>query len=968
MDSEQERQIIKLTQARDAGLLDESTYQAAVAGIRTGAYQVEADGGSVISQGSGTTAVGAGGVNVSGTVYGSIYTGEPTDDASEALRIYRQVLLTGSAHLPLRGVDVGAGDPAMARQLGLANVYVGLDTTTFIDGDVEVSQDEMDELNRRRFPLSGRQELFSLTALKAVAENRWVVLTGEPGGGKSTFVNHLAYCLASQALFPAAGWLGHLPGWPEAEGMVLPVPVALRDFAATVDASRNRPAAPGDLWRFITARLEEQNLDFAARAIEGELQQGRAIILLDGLDEVTREGQRAIVRDAVAVFAGRYPGNRFLVTCRALGYQPPDQGKVDLRLDAAQFPVYELALFDEKKIDRFIDAWYAELSRLGSVRDQDAGEMVSRLKTAVRRPDLWRMARNPLLLTVIALVHAYRGWLPDTRALLYDETVDMLLWRWEEIKARAPTLRQLLQDAGRAELDLKRALWRLAFEAHGQSGEGTEALGAIAESQLTRALIRLKPEDWQWAHEMVAAMKLRAGLLLERSPGVFTFPHRTFQEYMAGAHLSTQSDCARQAAELGTQGVLWREVILLAAGRLVHVAGDVDRALALVNRLCPERAQEDETGWRNAWLAGEALREIGVQRARDDEWGQELLARVGRRLAGLVARGPLGPRERAAVGEVLADLGDPRPGVGVRAVGDGHIPDFELYFVPAGPFWMGSLEEEGSEDERPLHWVYIPYGYWIGQYPVTVEQWRSFCAAAAYTPQRTVSREGIANAPAVWITWYDAIAYCRWLTKAGQTGRWLPADWVVALPSEAEWEKAARGGVGLPEKLNVARLGEPLSQLNKGKLVVNPWPKRHFPWGDEPADPKRANYRETGLGHVCTVGIFTAGVGPYGAMDLSGNVWEWTRSLYKAYKYDAADGRERVDNATADDRVVLRGGAYWNDAQDLRCASRNGSSTHDVGDTIGFRIVVSHLSHLWTMRAPISDTLIVARGADRDEH
>src|SRR5690606_22571187 len=144
-------------------------------------------------------------------------------------------------------------------------------------------------------------------------------------------------------------------------------------------------------------------------------------------------------------------------------------------------------------------------------------------------------------------------------------------------------------------------------------------------------------------------------------PGVFTFPHRTFQEYLAGAHLSTQSDCASQAAELGAEGALWREAILLAAGRLVHVSGDVDRALALVNRLCPERPRDDEAGWRNAWLAGDALREIGLQRAREDEdSGWPLLERTRHRLADLVSQGQLTPRERAAAGDTLAELGDPR--------------------------------------------------------------------------------------------------------------------------------------------------------------------------------------------------------------------------------------------------------------------------------------------------------------------
>ena len=122
----------------------------------------------------------------------------------------------------------------------------------------------------------------------------------------------------------------------------------------------------------------------------------------------------------------------------------------------------------------------------------------------------------------------------------------------------APPLRQLLLDAERGDMDLKRLLWRLAFEVHSQSPQDAdgEALADISESVLTRRLVALKRGDWTWAHQMVETMKLRAGLLLERAPGVFTFPHRTFQEYLAGAYLSTQGNFSSRALELAAQGVI----------------------------------------------------------------------------------------------------------------------------------------------------------------------------------------------------------------------------------------------------------------------------------------------------------------------------------------------------------------------------------------------------------------------------
>src|SRR6185369_12411226 len=174
----------------------------------------------------------------------------------------------------------------------------------------------------------------------------------------------------------------------------------------------------------------------------------------------------------------------------------------------------------------------------------------------------------------MALVHTHKGQLPDARALLYEEPVDILLWRWEQLKLseedETPHLRALLTQVGRTDVDLKRALWQLAFAAHQQGGTtDTEALADLGESQLEKTLKELHPDKSRdWAHQVVEVMKLRAGLLLERAPEIYTFPHRTFQEYLAGAHLAAQPDFAKQATYLVAEVAFWREVVVLAVGRL----------------------------------------------------------------------------------------------------------------------------------------------------------------------------------------------------------------------------------------------------------------------------------------------------------------------------------------------------------------------------------------------------------------
>ena len=132
------------------------------------------------------------------------------------------------------------------------------------------------------------------------------------------------------------------------------------------------------------------------------------------------------------------------------------------------------------------------------------------------------------------------------------------------------------------------------------------------------------------------------------------------------------------------------------------------------------------------------------------------------------------------------------------------------------------------------------------------------------------------------VSWHDAQAFCEWASReSGLT---------ICLPSEAQWEKAARGTDG-----------------------------RTWPWGNQPLDDKRCNYNSN-IKEPSPAGMYSPlGDSPYGCADMAGNVWEWTSSLYKDYPYRAGDGREDLD---ADDARVLRGGAFFNLQFNVRCASR----------------------------------------------
>ena len=238
----------------------------------------------------------------------------------------------------------------------------------------------------------------------------------------------------------------------------------------------------------------------------------------------------------------------------------------------------------------------------------------------------------------------------------------------------------------------------------------------------------------------------------------------------------------------------------------------------------------------------------------------------------------------------------------------------EPILIAAGEFLMGSdpRQDEGAyDDEQPQHRLYLP-DYYLAKTPVTNGQYRAFVAATGReAPKGWTNRappRGEEDHPVVHVSWDDARDYCQWLSEV--TGRGY------ALPSEAEWEKGARGTDG-----------------------------RIYPWGNE-WDATRCNSRESGLGRTTAVHAYPQGASPYGALDMAGNVVEWTRSLWGKlrgpdyrYPYRPADGRENLA-AGQEERRVLRGGAFDYYLRSVRCAYRLRYLPLNSFGGFGFRVVV----------------------------
>jgi formylglycine-generating enzyme required for sulfatase activity len=244
---------------------------------------------------------------------------------------------------------------------------------------------------------------------------------------------------------------------------------------------------------------------------------------------------------------------------------------------------------------------------------------------------------------------------------------------------------------------------------------------------------------------------------------------------------------------------------------------------------------------------------------------------------------------------------DPRQPKSKAEIKDG------MALVPAGEFTRGS--NDGDDDEKPVRKVYVS-AFWIDVYEVTVEEYAACVRAGACKAPGTSGglcggeynnwsgngpRSGRGRHPVNCVDWNQASAYCGWKGKR--------------LPTEAQWEKAARGVDG-----------------------------RKYPWGNAAANCKVAVMEGCGEDRILPVGSKPDGVSPYGAHDMAANVWEWVHDWYGPY--DSSAARDPEGPKSGSDRVV-RGGSWLSHGDNLRAANRDSDAPGDAVANLGFRCVMS---------------------------
>ncbi len=768
----------------------------------------------------------------------------------------------------------------------LEELYVPLHAAADLRGLGEAAFADAADAERK---LAHTEESLDLPATEAfaAAEERGrsgLVLLGDPGSGKTT---HLKRVLL---------WV--LQKGPESLGLprgMLPVFLPLREL---------RDLESG-LEVFIESQLDHRHLRMPEGFGRRLLERGNLLLLLDGLDEVADAEERQRVVAWIDEAASDYPDCRLLVSCRFAGYgvqTTQGEGRTRVRL-SERFLELHLRPLSTRQAEAFVHNWY-RIVEAGLAKDSEHAEELARTRAgalvkALREPDfrarrVFELTRNPLLLTNLCLVHRDRGQLPRRRSTLYGECIDVLLERWSVGKGLPAAV--TAQDGRRVLQPV--ALW--LHEEEGRTRAGTAELAPVIEPSLEA--IRWKGGT---AKQFLRRIRDRSGLLTGWDQDQFGFMHLGFQEYLAAREirrLAFQDPSALRELASHHGDSWWQEVALLLVALedpslFEPYLREVLEQPAFVER--PEAIDaliEDAAEVSTRPLVELLERPPGADRVL---WSRQLAAlRVLKRLSA-EELDSLGSRLREhPSSEIRAWWAERR---GAPEAGVGTANGIELVPVPAGHFEMGSPpnEEERYSDEGPQHRVDVE-AFEIGRYPVTNEEYGRFLEAQPdvgepmFWGDRNLNQ---ARQPVMGVSWHDARRFAEWVG--------------CRLPSEAEWEYAARAGSRAPYLTGV---------------------------GVEDLD-RHAWYSENSGGRVHPVGEKEPNA--WGLYDVLGNVLEWVEDDWHGDYEDAPeDGSPWVNEPRAGSRV-LRGGAFLNGRRNLRVAYRNYYAPESQVGSIGFRVVRS---------------------------
>jgi hypothetical protein len=659
---------------------------------------------------------------------------------------------------------------------------------------------------------------------------------GHPGSGKTTLLKHIAYCLAEQK--PTECRL-------DESCELLPVLILLKDLDPIFDDPQvdTKTGFSAELcldWYFRQKIASIIELETVTSFLKSHL----VLLMLDGLDEV-RSARRNKIVNAFADLMIKYPGNKIVLTGRPHGISEVPR----VRFGSSHAKILTLTM---DQVREFIHKWFIHLYQSSAGQGPKSAEaMIGEIKA---HPTIEKLIDNPLMLTAVCILYHDEKELPGQRAELYKKFIDNMLYRrFDEPERVHQFLKHL---AFEMQLQQKRSIDR-SF--------AVRILGRLNSMHKDEKDQGFNNRMGQWFDDIES----QCGLLkFENSQ--YSYWHLTFQEFLAADYISDNLSDHVKAIQDYWGDEWWEESLELYIGYLsiehMRTANDI------IAQAFDSADGDNFARWR---LAARSL--LDIQETRRD---LQVIGQAGKRLLEIIDKGAE-PKALADAGEILGWLGDPRNLKAFAPIKGGRydledlkkhtIEPFEISRYPVTNAWFGEFKAAGGYETESL---WSPQG----------KKWlrRNKAKQPAYWDER---RWKCPNAPAVGVCWYEADAFCRWLTADRKDGH------TYFLPSEIQWQAAAASKE-----------------------------KREFPWGKK-ITPSYCNYGDTKLEKTSAVGIFKIGDTPDCVADLAGNVFEWTDSWY--------DDDE--------DTKVLRGGSWFGAAEFCRCAARVNGRPCDRYYGLGFR-------------------------------
>ena len=703
------------------------------------------------------------------------------------------------------------------------------------------------------------------------------VIIGDPGSGKSTFLRRVAFELCRNlrdtrpdgaAPFLAAG------------DKRFPILIRTADLARLLSTggSAMPPEAPDWIPHFLGKQSEQFHWSLDAAFFRRKLKEGNCLIMVDGLDEAPDRPLRERISRLFEQATHAFRTCDFLVTTRPQSYAGDS-----VLADFHQLRIGELELCE-------IQAFFHHFALALALPPNESKEFKQALESALAlRFEIREMARNPVMLTALAVLQHNDQQLPEYRVELYDSILGWLAAARKEKRGR-PSPDKCLEFMRKLALHMQDAPeGRLVQVGRRPAAElSSKVFGGTAE----------KNED------LVESETQDSGIIVAEGDHL-KFWHLSFQEYLAAREIAglNQEQLIQTAI---TSGKLyhpeWREVMRLLGG-VLRLQGKerIEWLIQAILADLPARPKLPQRA-RCAALLGAMMRDLSRMDYTPQTPAYDQTVKAVMRIFDAATADKVDFNTRLEAADALGQAGDPR------------LDENNWFTIPAGTFRIGAqksdkkganYDPEAYDRESPVHEVTLP-NFRIGRLPVTVQEFATFIDAGAYR-ERKHWKEGFdqftepagweaqrqfPSRPVVGVSWFEAAAYCAW---AG--GR---------LPTEAEWERAARG------------------QKQGAK----------YPWGNTPTiDHSRTNYGNE-VGHPTPVGLFPRGDTSEDLCDMLGNVWEWCGDWFG--NYEPGPQENPVGPPTGISKV-RRGGSWYSSPRDVRVSFRNDDEPAYRNDGIGFR-------------------------------